>query len=195
MNLREFIDYKSHCPLCNEQLTLLFHSNKKQCHVIEDNGFSFLFNIKSFPQNKGKTFHVAYSFNYDSDVFYIQFYNKDLYLKDYIPLSLINRFKEYDHNNTPYKLIKKCQSCENYYYCSNEFELNDIIDFSVFSEEFTISKNNKIYRIHNNYFNNKTILCIGASHKERPNSLIFDLIQFTTPAETFDRIEKLIIFS
>ena len=33
MNLQEFISHRKHCPICDEQLKVFFHSIKKQQYI------------------------------------------------------------------------------------------------------------------------------------------------------------------
>src|SRR5271170_5137130 len=78
MNLKEFIDFRQHCPICQGQLVNLFHSSRKQTVKIEEHRFLVFFALIALDGKSGQKPHtVVYSFDLSENLFQIEFYSRN----------------------------------------------------------------------------------------------------------------------
>lgn len=215
MNLREFLDYRKTCPLCGNDLSIIFHSQKKQTIRIEDGRLLIVFRLDAL-KKKQIDYKVGYSFGYNDNSCYVEFYTKDNKRFDNdIPDFLIKRFKELDRNLVSYKFYRHCSKCCCYNYCSSGFHLyfkeartnNLMVSTEYFGMNLKLGIDDyKVYKLYNNYLESKSTLMVEKCHSLllarddwglHPGSGIIDtsLIRFTTKEETIDRIQKLLVFS
>jgi hypothetical protein len=220
MNLQEFINYRKDCPLCDSQLKLAFHSKRRQTHRYEDNRLLFVFDLNGLT-NKQKNYKVGYSFGLEDNSYYIEFYSKnDQRFDNETPDFLRARFKEFNKNLLIYHYFKYCPRCRCYNYSSNSFNMmttiydkHNIGSLNVETEYIGMTKpalfgGYKIYKLHNNYTDNKSILMFGKHTNEfaaesdyiynisqKLDMIETSIIKFTSKDETMCRLSKLILFS
>jgi hypothetical protein len=209
MNLQSFINYRNICPLCSSELTLCFHSKKKQKHEIDQDRFIVKFEMGSITKNN-LTYVVGYSFSLHDDSVLIEFYNKQGIKIENITLDLLKKFNEFNTNLGIYTFYKYCSKCNNYNYTSNIFLLDrSIHNVNIFlrREYFCFfspwKETYKRYQLVNDYEYDISFLgCfdsdfIGDTRYKSSDSdmMKLNLIKFVSKEETFTRIKKLILFS
>ena len=218
MNLREFLDYRKTCPLCGDNLGIVFHSKKQQHSRIEENRLLIVFRLDAL-KKKHIDYKVGYSFGYNDNSWYAEFYTKDDRRFDNdAPDFLMKRFRELDKNLLSYKFFRHCGRCCCYNYCSNNFHLNFkeastgslTVETEYFGMSFKLDIDQyKIYKLINNYVDGKSKLQVGKHHSiivarddwgmdpyyVSDGVIDTSLIKFTTKEETIDRIQKLLVFS
>lgn len=216
MNFQDFLNYRDKCPLCNEKLLFSFHSARRQTHIVQDNRYVVLFEMRNIGKGGDKIYYAGFSFDLKSNDFFIDFYNKDKkQLYDHIPISIIKRFEEFYVNLQTFRLYNTCAHCTKYTYVSKPFDLDFInktmTEISIEYEYFGMSAKEregsyKIYRLTNYPLSNRSnLLCFYDSGEDssRINCVVpidapyFDLpmIKFVSAKETYARITKLLIFS
>lgn len=125
MNLREFLNYRTHCLTCGSELCTIFHSRKRQKHKSMNNRLLVQMDLKSLKKGQ-KQYKLGYSIDYDTNNFCIEFFDTEgsHYESRGVPLFLLKRFKNLDKNHGLYHIIRDCKSCGKYWYSSNSFELD-----------------------------------------------------------------------
>jgi hypothetical protein len=218
MNLQEFLDYRRTCPLCGNDLSITFHSLRKQTIRIEEGRLLIVFRLDAI-KKKQIDYKVGYSFGYNDNSCYVEFYTKDDKRFDNdAPMFLINRFKELDKNLLSYKFYRHCARCCCYNYCSNGFHLyfkeattGDLrIDSEYIGMHVKLGADDyKIYKLFNSYMESRSTLSVGKSNSilvarddwgMHPSmwsteNIETSLIKFVNKEETIDRIQKLLVFS
>jgi hypothetical protein len=213
MKLREFLDYKKECPICQNPLNIAFHSNRRQKIRFEDNRMLILFPLDGLTK-KQKHYKVGYSFGFDDNSLRIEFFTHDeIRYEDVSPRFLMDRFKSLDENLAGYKIYKHCNSCERYNYATNPLNFDykncSIGELSVHTEQCWLIKpamlgGYKVYSMVTYYKSKETFINYGKVKSLRENKYITDeltnhlhtgLIPFTSHDETLKRLEKLILFS
>jgi hypothetical protein len=126
MNLQEFIDGRTHCPICNTVLVTQFISGRKQKTRIENDRFVVIFVMKPMQVNQ-PDYEVGYSFNPKDNSFHIEFYTEWDH-KTHVPMHLIEKFREFHTNllrstNGSCRFIRKCTFCNRYSRSSTHFNL------------------------------------------------------------------------
>jgi len=181
MNLNEFLNYQNICPFCKSLLSISCN-NKRSIVNINNN----IFIIKS-------------KFNYDKYIYeiviniidnsiYINFYKEIVLYNSFVPLYIINSFKEYSKNRKKYYFIKHCKTCNNYAYCSNEFNFS-LKNFLIKEENFITTINNKKIRFVSNYEEKNSTFYIDE------NKFIFNKsISLNKEKNIYNQIESLLIF-
>ena len=161
MNLKEFLNYRKNCPLCDGPLTTYLHSKKRQSIRYENGRMVVIFLLKS-TKGKGLDYKVGYSFGLEDNSFCAEFYDKSLFrYEKEIPLFLVNRFKELNHNLKDLRFYRVCNSCQRYDYISFPFRINlknNILEsWLIRSESFVFIQNYggalddryRVYRVNN----------------------------------------------
>jgi hypothetical protein len=213
MNLKEFINHRFVCPLCQIPLAMSFHSKKWQNIKYERDRLVVTFRMDKMNRSQ-KPYKINYSFGLNDSSFYIDFLSKEEKLfETEVPNFLRDRFKELDKNLKSYYFYKHCDSCNCFMYASNSFKLDyrntSIGDLTITHEEFGFSKPNsdgyKIYKLINRPDKSESHLVYGKSSSDifaRTDSatssmeyISVPLIRFTSKEETLHRIQKLVIFS
>lgn len=212
MNLKNFLNYRHSCPLCNVPLSTYFHSKKHQIMKYEDGRIVFIFRMDGIKRGQSN-FKVGYSFGLQDNSCFIEFYNKENVKMNDSPLHLLKKFKQLDKDIKEYNFYKICESCCNYNYYSNTFtfSFNGLIDNIIVANEYfglvlPFGNKFKISKLTNNLLTNKSSFTYSKednSYLARPNIgysfleviNIDNIIKFTSIEETIDRISKLIIFS
>jgi hypothetical protein len=218
MNLREFLAFRSHCPLCNSELRTFFHSTRRQKSQLIDGRLIFFFDLSSL-NKMYSNYKVAFSFSLDDDSWLIDFVmltsSKDNKTLTQIPEWLITGFKVFDENLKKYVFQRRCNNikCQRYNYTSNEFKLpfkqSKMIDLQICQEYFGLVRQfkdeYKIYKLLNRYDIGESILSFC---KDKANvwarddhsysmlqAIKLPLIKFSSIEETIDKLETVILFS
>lgn len=216
MNLREFINYRTHCLTCHSELKLSFHSKKRQKHKLFFDRLLVQMDLSSFKKNQ-KSYKVGYSIDYDTNDFCIEFFDNDgaHYSTREIPLFLLKRFKTLDKNHGKYSIIKHCTSCQKYWYSSNSFDLDykiaNLGDLSIHSEHGAFFKSfndgYKIYRLYSYYDKNESSFDVakesvdvlrykGVDNTVGQNYIKTHIIPFKqSPNVIIEKLDRLILFS
>ncbi len=122
MNLREFIDQRTHCPICDTALITQFISSRKQKIKIIDDRLVAIFVMKALKTNQ-PDYEIGYSFDLDKNHFLVEFYSEWDHHSQ-IPMHLIEKFKEFHKNLGPCKFYRRCTFCNRYAKCSTPFTLD-----------------------------------------------------------------------
>lgn len=218
MNIKEFMEYRSSCPVC-KGFNLKFQMDqygKEQGNYKDEDG-RLLITREMRGLSKGdKSYKIGYSFGYEDNSVQIEFYTSSgEKFYNHVPTSLIHKFKVLDANMKAHFLIKECRSCNRYSYRSNPFfiyyKVKSIIDLQVNNEYFGLIKARKsdyrVYRISNNYLNKNTSIQFFNSKNVDfalehcyfngdPGTILdLDIMNFTSESEMTNRLDNLIIFS
>jgi hypothetical protein len=122
MNLREFIDQRPLCPICDTALVTQFISSRKQKTKLIDNRFVVIFVMKALSTNQ-PDYEVGYSFDMDTNHFMVEFYSEWDH-RDNVPMHMIDKFKDFHKNLGPCKFYRRCTFCNRYTKCSTPFSLD-----------------------------------------------------------------------
>jgi hypothetical protein len=132
MNLKEFLNYRKICPLCDSLLTTYLHSKKRQSIKYENNRVTVIFPLIPLKKNGKGTdyksnflFKVGYSFGLEDNSFCVEFYDKNLFrYEKETPRFLIDRFKELNQNLKDLRFYRVCNGCQRYNYISFSFKID-----------------------------------------------------------------------
>jgi hypothetical protein len=212
MNLLEFLNYRNNCLSCNAQLTLSFHSEKKQKHIYYNNRLIIQFNLNSITRGE-KDYKIGYNIDLTTNDFCIEFYDQsglELF-EDKIPFYLLERYKSLDVNHSPYKIYKHCKACNKYNYSSNHINLNydtcNLGELLINVEAGTFYKPTedgyKAYHLINRYYENESwlesfkIKGSYVGHSNTDSSLIkTELINFGNSSnDMINKLSTLLTFS
>jgi len=209
MNLQEFISHRKHCPICDEPLKIFFHSIKKQQYIEYNNICEFQFTMRGLKKNQ-ETLEVGFVINTITNDFHIEFYTSRKRLDNKINLSILDRFKEFYENLTAFKVHLYCDGCFKYSLISKPLELNfdskQISSIEINTEYFGLfdKKQSIIYRLTNYveenksklvYFKNDEFAAEISQNCSHYPVLELPLINFVSLQETFNRLNRLIVFS
>lgn len=224
MNLNEFLSYRIYCPICNNKLITKFHSNRKQKIRYENDRLLVIYPMFSLKRTE-KHYQAVYSFGMYTNEFYIDFYDKNGIKLEYIPLSIISRFKSLNENlfrtttSGLFQFYRSCNICNNYYYINNHIDPNLLniksCDYSIYMEYFGLLQECKdgynAYKLYNIYKDKKSCFVYGKINLENMslykkgfnviksndfrNSIETELITFNNVEKTIERLNKLILFS
>lgn len=122
MNLREFIDQRTHCPICDTALITQFISQRKQKIKIENDRLVAVFVMKGMRVNQ-PDYEIGYSFDLNSNHFMVEFYSEWDH-HGQVPMHLIEKFKEFHKNLGPCKFYRRCTFCNRYAKCTTPFTLD-----------------------------------------------------------------------
>jgi hypothetical protein len=128
MKLKEFIEYRSCCPICDTVLDttqLLF--SKQTINKTEGDRFISIFTLKSL-DNRLPDYKAAYSIGLEDNSLQVEFYSEwSNHHFAQVPMHLIEKFKNYYNNNSQtglgYRFDKMCSYCRRYKISSNFFPI------------------------------------------------------------------------
>lgn len=218
MKLREFMDERSNCPICDTVLVTQFISTRKQKIKLIDNRLVAIFVMKGMRTNQ-PDYEIGYSFDLDSNHFMVEFYSEWDH-HGQVPMHLIDKFKEFHKNLGICKFYRRCTFCNRYSKSSTPFNLdfktqkmdNQIWDgFQIAYESFGLTipteTGTKIMHLSNfHVFEPHSRIVwfraddesgarldwsIPAKHSEKK----LDLIPFVSKEETTKRINNLLTFA
>lgn len=219
MNLQQFIDFRSKCPICDGNLFTQFHSNRRQVVKYENERAKFTMWLDTLIK-KQQPYKAAYSFGLLDNSVVIEFYTKDdKHFYEESPEFLRKRFLElHDNlNKANFRFSRECANnqclCYNYY--SNFFQIDlkraCFEELDVRIEQICLSHplpNEKFrnYKLVNHLNLKKTNLSFWKDSMKIDNvyNMIYDsittnlelpLIPFVSVEETIKRLNSLIIFS
>lgn len=218
MNLRDFIETRSNCPICDTALVTQFISSRKQKIKIVDNRLMVIFVMKGMRVNQ-PDYEVGYSFDLDSNHFMVEFYSEWDH-HGQVPMHLIDKFKEFHKNLGDCKFYRRCTFCNRYAKSSTIFNLdfrNQKMDHKIWDgvqtayESFglTIPVDNgfKIMHLSNYYLlrpqsdliwfrsDSESSARLDYSLPNRREEKKLDLIPFISKEDTTKRLNNLIIFT
>lgn len=200
MNLKQFLEYRTHCPYCSKELISAFCSKSRP---IISNGNTFTTSIKLRSLKRGqKTYEAKLSIQ--DKKFVVEFERTGESLYDKIPLFVLDRFKDFIHNSRC-TIFKHCK-CENYTYHSNYFHLDlkspTLQDLSVNQEYFSALRLNKqtVCNISSFPKENRTTLQlykypIEENNISGPRQIDLPFIKFMNQTKMIERLNKLLVFS
>ena len=214
MNIREFINLRDKCPLCNANLETKFISGRKSILKIDNNRLHVKFTLKQM-KNGAPDYQVIYSFGLDDNSVQVEFCTEWEHYNQ-VPMHLLSKFKEFYKNTekTIYAFYNVCTSCYKYSCNSNGFKLDlkslNIGALDILYESFTFSipvewSEYKMIRLDNysypNMYSNllwwrsSTDDANDQSINESMENRILPHIPFISKEETTKRLKNLIIFS
>ena len=124
MNLREFIDFRKFCPICESQLTTSFHSHRKQTIRIQGNQLIAIFKVDSLPKSS-TVFKAGYAFDFNVNNFAIEFWDKtDIHCYDSVSKFYMDRFLELHNNLRVFRFHRDCTYCNQYCYNSTSLKFD-----------------------------------------------------------------------
>ena len=214
MNLQEFLNYRTNCLVCGENLYTKFHSNRKQSIKIIDDIFSVRFfvhnlNTKHFIGNsngKYSKYKIEYNIKLNDNSVYIDFYDEYNKKLEYIERQLIDYYHQFDRHMFSYKIYKICY-CGQYAYHSNNFNIDyynqSIGKLDINSENICTSYNDKTFHVINFYTKNETLISLNGMFHPNPYQSLYGLKDdelISTKIIKFDknlgeRLSKLLIFT
>lgn len=206
MNLQDFINYKTHCPLCDEQLKNVFNS-KGRAVELQDDKFCITINLKSLKRGQ-KNYQALIIVDPVTNDFQVEFQRLGgRRLGDSTPLFLIQRFKEFISNSLNCKVYSYC-TCENFSYHSQyftfDFKSSIFSDLLLDTEMFNAVplNDNLICNINNYHYSKETIVSV---FKPPANSVLSMGTDISLPltmlptkkelANVLNRVKNLLIFS
>jgi hypothetical protein len=213
MNLKQFMERGQVCPICSSNsMDLLSGFTCASPYRYENNNLIFTREMRALNKNN-KHYKVEYCIDKITSEFTIEFILNDKRL-NYVPLSVLKRFKELDKNIRPYIFSRKCTNCKRYQYWSDLMVLNyktcNLGDFNINFEYYGVYKKieskYRIFKIDNDYINKKCIIhCIDSEDlylaeflnfpNDRPLTFNISPIKFTTEHEITERLNKLLVFT
>ena len=125
MNLKEFLNYRAVCPLCDNNLSTFFHSQKQQAVKFEDDRLVFQMRMDGLKKYSAN-YKIGFSFGREDSSWQLEVYQFENRLDSYLTTSVMSRFRELSKNLGAYKLYRQCThpKCNRFNYSSNLFRLN-----------------------------------------------------------------------
>lgn len=209
MTLKEFLNYRTRCPLCDNGLNTKFHSERQQVIRYEDDRINFHVNMDGMTK-KDNDYKVAYSFGMNDNSFKLEIYKKsdppygNLFDRS-VPIDVLKKFRRLNQNlslspRSPsqepapaeYKIYRYCKSCNKYRYSSAHFKL--FLESATYEIPFVateyfgmyqkVKDTYKVYRLFNYYSAGLSTIQFGRFSHE----WIVDL-QVGSPPERLDKME------
>lgn len=215
MNLQEFIDLRSHCPMCDTPLITKFISDRKQKNKTENDRYVAVLVMRGM-RSCEPDYEVGYSFGMQDNSLSIEFYNEWDMSKS-ASNYMIKIFKDFHKNvaKSRFRFIRTCGMCFKYEMTSELIELDlkkaQYSSVEVHDESFVFTaETNEGYKfiLLDNYVGDpdpRSELCWWRSTTDYrvewaiPNNSSvksgLSLIPFVSKQETFKRLNNLIIFS
>lgn len=213
MTLKEFINYRFKCPLCESPLAMSFHSKKWQNMKYEGDRLVITFRMDKMNRSR-KPYKVNYSFGLNDNSFYMDFLSKEgALMETESPKHLMVRFRELDKNLKSYRFYKHCANCGCYMYSSNTFHLDfskaQVNDLHIQDEYFGLSAPTadgyRVFKLTNHYPKNQSTLIYGTevsdvwcrsdSNCSDMDMLRLSLLKFSSKDEMVARLKKILVFS
>jgi hypothetical protein len=206
MHLKEFLEYKTSCPLClNDTIKTYFSAKSNMDCVI--NGSKFIIKQPIRNLQHRILYKIAHIFDLEGDSYCVEFYDDRDKLLNNVSC---NKIKEFVRKNRyfDYFIYRKCYRCENYSYGSNlKFKLGEPSekDFSVYYELFKISypllEGYMNFSITNYLLTNNSSVLYGKTEIANIGDhvlkgyLSLPLISFTDKEKVINKLQTLITFS
>lgn len=193
MNLKEFFDYKTNCPLCDTKLELHYNSmSKQQCLVINDSKFCVKIPRRNFKHKI--EYYVEHIFDMVSEEYYIEFYNKENVRLDKIHLD-----KWRYRVNMAY-LYKHCFKCNNFNYNADLSKIKNRYNLNFTFEQYTLNDKSNRFMLQNYIKSNHSIILYGKIYDDGKispfiNRIETEVIPFTTKDKILNKLQTLVTFS
>jgi hypothetical protein len=218
MNIRDFINQREKCPLCDTTLITQFISFRKQKNKFIENRLVFVFVMKEMKLNQSD-YEIGYSFNIDDNTFQIEFYN-EWDQTNQVGVHMLNKFKEFHKNLGACRFYRRCTFCNRYCMTSTSFTL----DFKrqIFNHQIPFGNDYEVFGLTTPVEGgfNIVILCnfeksglvkksdvqwfrsdkeesarLDHSMPPRYSTIEVDYIPFVSKEETSKRLNKLLLFA
>lgn len=213
MNLQEFIDLRSHCPMCGTALITKFISDRKQKNRLIDNKYAAILTMRGM-RSCEPDYEVGYHFGLADNSLGIEFYN-EWDMSGSATMYMIKIFKDFHKNlsKTTFRFIRTCGFCFKYELISKPIwiDLKDAkyssIDLSTESFIFTLptSEDNRYIRLDNHiewqtsdlwwWRDNMDYRMDWPLKRNCSHRLELPLIPFVSKEDTGRRLSNLITFS
>ncbi len=220
MSLKEFLEFRKKCPICDSpNLSVHFISKKKQEHSSDN--ISYTVKMPLLDLSHQRQGDISYSFSLIDNAFHIDFHDiQGNKMQNFCPTSFLKKFIKLNSNIKTQYFYKLCGSCKRYNYISNPFRFdlklatvnNSLGKIGVDTEYLGLLQKRendyKLFRVVN-YFNfQKSVIEYGYDDKinslytemdasEEPLFSNFEipLINFVSEEKMIDRLSRLIVFS
>jgi len=182
MNLQEFINLRSHCPMCDTQLITRFVSSRQQTTRIIENRFVAIHTLKAL-KNDQQDYQVGFSFSLENDSFCIEFYT-EWDTANMVPLHLIDKFKLfYKNTNGPnYRFARHCMFCHKY------ITYSSVVDFDLkVCKTGDLKQHTEIFIFTLPGESNYKVIELTNSFKDKPTS---ELRWWKTDNEAYARVDR-----
>jgi hypothetical protein len=207
MNVSEFLNYRSTCPLCSSQLVLT-KLRSKSCRVAllkhEDGRLVGHFKM-GLISLQHKSYIVGFSFGLHDDSFMVELYpeNGGQKYRDSVPLYLMEQCNEFMNNIGPFTMQRGCTDCHGYVYETNQIIMDkDHTTLILGRESYLLHVSYKHIRL-NTLFNDDSPLVSEIivnpylsvwTDRMLGSSTYTDYIPFVSNDETFKRVKLLLAF-
>lgn len=217
MNLQDFIDLRSHCPMCGTALITKFISDRKQKSRLENDRYVAIMVMRGM-RSCEPDYEAGYSFGMKDNSLSIEFYN-EWDMSNHVSTYMIKIFRDFHKNMAASRLrfSRKCGFCFKYELRSQLVNIDlkkanySSINLSSESFVFTIpaGEDKKFIRLDNHIEWNKSDMFWWRSDKDCKLDYRLDwspqnncshrfslpLIPFISKEETGKRLSNLITFS
>lgn len=114
MNLGEFINLRSNCPICDSGLVTKFISDRKQIIRYNEDRFVAVHTLRGMKVNQ-QDYQIGYSFGLHDNSFRVEF-STEWNTHEQVPIHLIDKFKEFHKNmaKTRFRFSRRCAFCNQY---------------------------------------------------------------------------------
>jgi hypothetical protein len=216
VNLKQFINIRQYCPICETQLVTTFHSDRRQTIKVEEYRFQVFFALDGLKPGQ-KPYGMSYSFGLEHFDFHVEFYTKDKATRFETAHDFLrNRFLELHKNLKNFKFVRDCSFCERYACSTHQFPLDlkttRYPELEIANEDFGLihptKDGHRIYKLSNKYPENRSSLTFwkGQPSEARisqhtppkwrdATNLQLPLIPFISKEETTSRLNNLLIFT
>jgi hypothetical protein len=216
VNLKEFINHRQYCPICETQLVTLFHSDRRQTIKMEEHHFLVFFALDGRKAGQ-KQYAMAYSFDLESTDFYVEFYTKDRGSRFETAHDFLrNRFTALHQNLKRFRFIRECTFCERYSYTTQYFSLDlraaTYEPLTIWHEDFGLihptKGGHRLYKLFNYHKDGRSHLTfwkgspdevklkdVAPAAWQKPTTMDLPIIPFVSTQETTNRLNNLIIFT
>lgn len=216
-NVKEFINYRTTCPVCSKNLSLAFKGKNRK--IVRYEGNRVLIKKDMYTLNKQRSYSFIYAINMYDNTFYVDFTNsRNETLTNSVPISYVQGFNKYNKSNTGI-FYRFCPCCSCYCYSSNYFSVDmkqsRLENFFIKSEYLAtyrkINDSFRVYRINNLYDKGNSVVDWFTTEVGGINSrskMEWDYTYFSNDSmlrlpiqnmdntnELVDRLEKLLYFT
>ncbi len=213
MNLQDFIDLRSHCPICDTALITKFISDRKQKSRLENDRYAAIMVMRGM-RSCEPDYEAGYSFGLKDNSLSIEFYNEWDMSKS-VSNYMLKIFRDFHKNMTAARLrfARTCSFCFKYELRSDPIHIDlkktsySSIDLSTESFVFTIpnGEDKKFIRLDNHIEWNKSDMWWWRENHDYKlewplkstcsHRLDLPLIPFISKEETTKRLSNLITFA
>ncbi len=202
MNLKQFLEYRTRCPCCLNELIEAFCS-RSRILSFDNNIASVIIKLKSL--KRGQKSYYAKLTIYNDGSFSVDFEGEEEKFDNKVPLFVLDRFKEFIANSSC-TMIRYCK-CNEYVYYSKifNFDLRSKTFNVVTLDKETFSSvrlnNHTVCNVSSSPTSNITILNLYKYPMEENKitgpfeKVTLPFIDFSSKSKMIERINKLLVFS